>query len=165
MAMVAAALVPLILGFIWYHPKVLGTVWMKETGLTPESGKGMNMPLVFGLTVVAGIMITMAMNLIATHDAFIGGAMFYATNKTMIPDPGSELANWFDYYQKNLATSNHTFAHGSFHGAMIGGIFLALPITIIGALFERRGFKYIALTAGYWIICLALMGGIIGAWR
>lgn len=89
LAMIFAALIPLIIGFLWYHPKVFGRVWMIQTGMTNESGKSMNMPVVFGMTFVAGLILCVAMNLISTHDAFIGGALFYATNKTMIPEPGS----------------------------------------------------------------------------
>ena len=33
----------------------------------------------------------------------------------------------------------------------------------INALFERKGFKYIAINAGYWILCLGLMGGVLCA--
>ena len=29
------------------------------------------------------------------------------------------------------------------------------------ALFERKGFRYIAVNAGYWILTLMIMGGII----
>lgn len=53
-----------------------------------------------------------------------------------------------------------TFKHGSFHG-IIGAIFFALPILGINALFERRGAKYIFLHLGYWVITMALMGGVI----
>jgi hypothetical protein len=53
-----------------------------------------------------------------------------------------------------------TFKHGLLHGSM-SGILFVLPILAINAMFERKGFKYIAINAGYWIICLAIMGGII----
>lgn len=53
-----------------------------------------------------------------------------------------------------------TFKHGALHGT-ITGIGLALPIVAVNAMFERRGFKYIAVTAGYWILCLILMGGFL----
>ncbi len=31
-----AAIVTLIVGFVWYHPKVFGTIWMKENNFTQE---------------------------------------------------------------------------------------------------------------------------------
>jgi hypothetical protein len=33
------------------------------------------------------------------------------------------------------------------------------------ALFERKGYKYVLVNAGYWIVCLGIMGGIVAAWR
>ena len=45
-----AALVPLVMGFIWYNPKTFGNPWMKAAEVTEEKMKGANMPLMFGLT-------------------------------------------------------------------------------------------------------------------
>ena len=39
-AILLAALSTLVVGFIWYNPKVFGTIWMKEAGLTEEKMKG-----------------------------------------------------------------------------------------------------------------------------
>ena len=39
LALVVAALSILVIGFIWYHPKVFGTIWMKEIGMTEEKAK------------------------------------------------------------------------------------------------------------------------------
>ena len=47
---VVAALVPLVMGFIYYHPKVFGNAWMKACGLTKEKLEGANMLVVFGVT-------------------------------------------------------------------------------------------------------------------
>ncbi len=50
LVMALSALIPLVIGAMWYNPKVFGTAWMNASGITPEMGKGANMPLVFGLT-------------------------------------------------------------------------------------------------------------------
>jgi Protein of unknown function (DUF1761) len=163
-AMLVAALVPLALGFVWYHKSVFGNVWMSTSGVTDDMIKTSNMPMIFGVSFLMSLILAYAMNVISHHDAFVSGAMYYATNKTMIPEAGSELAKWAEYYNTNLSASHHNFAHGAFHGAFIAGLFIVLPITVFNALFERRGFKYIAINAGFWIVCLALMGGIIAAW-
>jgi len=47
-----AALIPLIMGFIWYGPMLFQKAWMKEMGFTEESLKGGNMALIFGLSYV-----------------------------------------------------------------------------------------------------------------
>jgi len=39
-----------------------------------------------------------------------------------------------------------------------------LPVMGVNALFERKGFKYIAINVGFWTVSLALMGGIICQW-
>lgn len=36
-AILVAAIVPLVLGFIWYNPKVFGSIWMKEIGVDLET--------------------------------------------------------------------------------------------------------------------------------
>jgi hypothetical protein len=36
-----------------------------------------------------------------------------------------------------------------------------LPLIGINSLFERKSFKYIFIHTGYWIISLALMGGVL----
>ena len=36
LAILAGAVVPMILGFIWYHPKVFGTAWMDAMGMSEE---------------------------------------------------------------------------------------------------------------------------------
>ena len=62
-----------------------------------------------------------------------------------------------------VGTSHRTFKHGAFHGVLTG-LFVITPILATSAMFERKGFKYIAINAGYWIICLAIMGGIVSGW-
>ncbi len=49
------------LGFIWYHPKVLGTVWMTETGLTEEKMKAGNMALIFGISFILAFMLSLSL--------------------------------------------------------------------------------------------------------
>ena len=64
----------------------------------------------------------------------------------------------------DLVGSGHrTFGHGAFHG-ILGGLFIVMPILSINALFERKGFKYIAINCGYWIASMAIMGGIVSGW-
>lgn len=57
-----------------------------------------------------------------------------------------------------------TFKHGALHG-FITGVFIALPITAINALFEQKSWKYILINAGYWIVSLTNMGAIICGWK
>jgi len=57
-----------------------------------------------------------------------------------------------------------TFKHGALHGSMIG-LFVALPVIATNCLFEQKSFKYAAITSGYWIIVMTIMGAIICGWK
>lgn len=55
LGIVLGALVPMVLGFIWYHPKVFGKAWMKSLKFTDEDMKTGNMPVIFGLVFVMAL--------------------------------------------------------------------------------------------------------------
>lgn len=151
----ATALVPLVVGFLWYNPKTFANAWMKSAGITPEHGKGANMPLIFGLTLLFGVMASIVLSGIAVHQA-----SFYAL---LQPEGGVTLpGNEEDYkmIMEKYGKSFRTFHHGVIHGIMTS-LFLVLPIIGTNALYERKGFKYIAINVGYWMVTLAIMGGII----
>jgi hypothetical protein len=67
LALGIAALIPLIVGFIWYNPKTFGKSWQNAAGLTDEKLKGANMPLIFGLTLVLGFLLAMMVNILVVH--------------------------------------------------------------------------------------------------
>lgn len=161
-AFFGAALIPLLLGFVWYHPKVFGTAWMKAAGVDPESGKSMNMALVFGLTYVLAVLVAFALFSITIHQT----ALF----SLFADEPGfrekaadSEAWQTFTALMAKYGDRFRTFKHGAFHGTL-AGIAMALPVIAVNAMFERKGFKYVAINAGYWIVSLALMGGVICQW-
>ena len=67
LAILIAALIPMVLGFLWYHPKLFGTAWMNSLGMTEDDVKGGNMPLIFGLSLVAAAFIAWRMNAYSGH--------------------------------------------------------------------------------------------------
>lgn len=152
-----AALIPLVIGFIWYNPQVLGNAWMKSTGLTEEKLKGANMPVIFGLTYVFSFLICIELNTIVIHQF---GFQSMLMDEPELFTKGSEANALFTSTLDKYGNSFRTFKHGALHGT-IAGILLALPVIGVIALFERKGGKYIFIHAGYWIISLALMGGVI----
>jgi hypothetical protein len=74
----------------------------------------------------------------------------------------AESAGLMEKFLEHYGNSHRTFRHGLLHGSL-AGFMLALPIIGVNALFEARGARYIAINAGYWIISMGLMGGIISA--
>ncbi|MEE9406898.1 MAG: DUF1761 domain-containing protein [Polaribacter sp.] len=154
-----AALIPLVIGFVWYGP-LFGNAWMKEMGFTKESLAGQNMALTFILSYVFSFLIAFFLMFLVIHQM---GVM-----QVLQGEPGFEeqTGEAFSVFQNFLGTYGdrfRTFKHGALHGTMSGFLFV-LPILSIIAMFERKSVKYVAINAGYWIVTLAIMGGIICQW-
>ena len=146
-----AAVAALVVGFIWYNPKVFGNAWMKASGMTEEKMKGGNMAKIFGLALFFAALLTLQLMQMTNHQwgafGMIGG------------EPDTALPS-FEAFMSDYGTAFRTFKHGALHGAL-AGIFVALPIIGTNALFERKNAKYILINAGYWIVTLAVMGAIL----
>lgn len=154
------ALIPLLTGFIWYNPRTFGNVWMKAAGVTPEQGKKMNMAVVFGLTYFFGLMLSMMLFSIVIHQSHIYSTLL---NTEGFGQEGSAVMNYIEEFMGKYGDNYRTFKHGALHGTL-AGIFLVTPVIATNALFEMKGFKYIAVNAGFWIVNLMIMGGIICAY-
>lgn len=157
--LLVATLAPLVVGFIWYHPKIFGTVWMQASGMTNDKINSSNMVLIFGLTTVFSFFIAFIMQFMVIHQLSVAALL---TQQPDFDSPGSEAPLLLEKMKSLYWNSYRTFKHGAFHGTL-AGLFLATPIVGVNALFERKGFRYIAINGGYWIISMALMGGIICA--
>nr|WP_315159350.1 DUF1761 domain-containing protein [uncultured Flavobacterium sp.] len=151
-----AALVTLFIGFVWYHPKVFGTIWMKEAGLTEDQLKTGNMLKIFGLTYVFSLLIASIEMTLTIHQmgalGMVGG-----------PSKANEVLPSFTAFMADYGTAFRTYKHGALHG-FISGLFFAFPMIAINGLFERKSWKYIFIHSGYWIITLTTMGAIICGW-
>jgi hypothetical protein len=160
MIIALAALLPLVVGFIWYNQKVFGNAWMAASGTTPESAKSANMPLVFGLTYLMSFIAAFLLQTMVIHQF---GVMSLLVDEPGFNDPASEMGMYFADFMTKYGDNFRTFKHGALHGTITGLLFVT-PIFTINALFERKGFKYIAINGGFWTVCLALMGGVICAY-
>ncbi len=154
-----AALVPLVMGFIWYGPMLFQKAWMKQMGFTEESMKGSNMGLIFFLCFVFSFILAFFVQFIVIHQTGAYSSMLEsgATELT-----GASLAD-FEAFMAKYGTNYRTFKHGVLHG-VLAGIGLVLPVLATQAMFEKKTVKYVAINAGYWIVTIALMGGIICQW-
>lgn len=152
-----AALIPLIIGFVWYHPKFLGTAWMNACGLDEEKLKGANMPLIFGLAYLFAFMAGMLLYSIVVHQT---GLYSLYQGEPGVMEAGTAANIELQTIMETMGDKFRTFGHGALHGTLTG-LFLILPVMATNALFERKGAKYIAINVGYWVISFALMGGIL----
>ena len=88
-----AALIPMIVGAIWYNPKVFGTLWMRLTGKTEEDLAGDNMFVILGLSYILGLFLAFAIAGLTNHQ--MGLMQLFATH----PDfqvSGTEVNNLYN---------------------------------------------------------------------
>ncbi len=154
LAISIAALVPIIIGFLWYNPKLLGTSWMKEAEITKEKLKASNMAIVFAFTLVLSFLIAFFLPQLTIHQI---GALQLTGG-----DPALAEAS-YHLFIADYATAFRTFKHGALHG-LLAGTFLFFPVIAINGMFERKSWKYIFINSGYWVVCLTIMGAIICGW-
>lgn len=160
-ALLLAALVPLLVGFVWYHPKVFGNAWMAAAGLTEESLKGANMLKIFGITLIMSFLAALVFQTVVIHQFHM---LSILADEPGLNDPQTETGRYFADFLAKYGNHFRTFKHGAFHGVFFG-LMVIMPVICINALFERRSFKYITVNAGFWIVSFALMGGVICAMK
>ncbi len=152
----AIALIPLAVGALWYSNFLFGKVWFRESGMTEEKMNSGNMLLVFGLTYLFGFFLSNAMASWSIHQ-FMTANLF-----VMQPGFAEQTGEYYDFFQKFITQYgdlHRSFGHGAAHG-VVAAITLALPLIGINALFEKRGWKYIGVHFGYWLVVMVLMCGI-----
>ena len=154
-----SALVPVFLGAVWYGP-LFRTAWLKEVNFTEKDMINPNMPLIIVLSYILGIFISLGLLPVVIHQMGITSTL---ANEPGIAEKTGEAYETLVTFMQSYGGKFRTFKHGALHGGLCG-FFMIFPIISIKSLFERKSFKYIAINSGYWIICLAIMGGIICKW-
>jgi Protein of unknown function (DUF1761) len=140
LAMLVATLLPMIIGFVYFHPKVLGGVWMRANGFTLESIGAGPKPILYLLCLFLSFLL-----------AFWQRVQFFDPHQTSIDFEGNP---------HNYAT----FGHGAVHG--IGyGLLLVLPILGTLAVFEKRPLSWVLTNWGYWMLTLIAMSAVLSGWR
>lgn len=143
LSLVISTLTPMIMGFIYYHPKVMGNAWMKANGFTMESiGKGPK-PALYILCLFTSFLLTTFFWAWVTGAGGADGGF-----QTTAPDGHSYV----------------TFGHGVFHGFAFT-LTVLLPIFSTMAIFVMRSRAWALINLGYWGITAMLMCGVLSAWR
>lgn len=154
LAIFVAALTTLVVGFFWYSNMLFGKAWQRESGLTDDKLRGGNLAIIYGLTFVFSFLIAFSMQSITIHQfaavGMVGG------------DPTTAKQSYTDF-MNDYGTAFRTFKHGALHGTILAVMFV-FPLIAINGMFERKSWKYIFINAGYWVVSLAIMGGIVCGW-
>lgn len=122
-AVIAAAVINMTAGSVWYLPNVFGKAWEKAAHAKMR-GDNIAYPLMaLGALVQAWIMV---------HFVRYAGSI--------------------------------TFLKGVVTGFWLWLAFVAI-IMMTAVLFEGRSWKLWRINAGYWLVVLAINGGLLAAWR
>ncbi len=155
LAIALASLVTVLVGFIWYHPKVFGTIWKREAGLSEEQLNGGNKIKIILFTVILSFMMTVIIMSLTIHQTGAYGMIGGIVTDDTLPS--------FQIFMNDYGAVFRTFKHGALHG-FITGLFFAFPINAINGLYELKSAKYVFINSGYWILSLTIMGAIICGW-
>ncbi|MEZ5009615.1 MAG: DUF1761 domain-containing protein [Chitinophagales bacterium] len=135
-AILVSALVPMFLGLIWYSPMLFGKAWMTSIGKTEEDLKQGNMAVILGISFILSA-------LLAFFLSYVLG-----------------FHNEIDSVTGEITRYPHNFGHGAFHGGFIA-ILVGIPVLVTNSLFEHRSWINILINASYWIVTIAVMGGVL----
>ena len=135
LAVVAAAVLGFVIGGVWYTPLLLGKVWMREAGLTEEQINSGNPAQTFGTAFVALVIMSFCL-------------------ASFIHSPATASMEGF----------HNPSQQGAFYGMLTGLGWITMAF-VVNDRFEQRSWKLTAVNAGYWIVTMTAMGGVLGAWR
>ena len=150
-----AALVPLVLGAIWYNPNLLGKLWGSALNTSPLSPAKLAITVL--LTFVAGYYIARSLSPIVIHQNGLHGML---AGDPDLQNKSSALSIMYQTLMDKYGRNYRTFKHGAWHGLFIG-LYLILPVLVVVGLWENKKVSWILIHASFWTLCITIMGGIV----
>jgi hypothetical protein len=124
-AVVVALLANMVFGMIWYNKRAMGSMWMKDVGMSEDQLREGNLPLIYGsmiaLLVITNVFIALVVN-------NIGGGFEEGLVVGAILGFGIAAAN---------AIPHHSFAQQPWRLAIMNAVNTGVAITMSGQLSER----------------------------
>jgi hypothetical protein len=154
-----AALIPLVIGSLWYSPLLFLKPWLAATGVSPDAGKqGMvkNMILLY----VMSFFVAFGLTALVCHQMGFYSMLGGGGGDAAISDPNSTIHKYLVAVYGSYGHGFRTFKHGALHGAIAAFVF-ALPFFATCAAYEKRSVKYVLITWGFWLVNFTLMGAFI----
>ncbi len=154
-----AALIPLLIGSVYYNPKVLGRAWMQAAGITNEQAMSRKPIVTFGLTYLFSLLLAYILGLFTIHQSSIFQLFLHDPG---LAEAGTEVNTVITDFMSKYGDRHRTFGHGVIHGIEFS-LFTGFAMIGINTLFEGRPMKYMWIHLVFWLICGALMGGVLCA--
>lgn len=144
-AVAIAAVLAMVVGSVWYSKALFGKQWMKLTGVTEESAKKGNMPMLYKQSLKTSF----------ESDAFklVYGTMFAAALVEALV-----LAHFIHY------AGAYSLVNGIKTGvwAWLGFV---VTTSLANSMFEGRPRELLYINAGYALVNLMIMGAVIALVR
>lgn len=158
-AILVSSLIPLAVGLIWYSPIMFGFAYKNALG---DASRFINKkPIALMIaSVLLGFLIAFNLSSITIHQMGVGSSVL---NEPGFQQGQGEAFELVKLFMEKYGNNFRSFGHGALHGA-ISAITYIMPILGLIALRDGKSFKYFLIHAGYWLLCLVIMGGIICAW-
>jgi hypothetical protein len=161
LAILTAALVTLPIGFVYYHPAVFGGPWMRLIGKTQSELMQGSMAVRLLVSVLLAFFTAFSLQFHVIHQLHLMSLLSGAPDLAVQGSAANlELQDLLSRYGDKY----RTFGHGALHGVLTG-VFFVFPVIAVNNLYEKRSVKLSLMQSGYWILALAVMGGILCAWR
>ncbi len=124
-AVAVSASSTLVIGFVWYHPKLFGNAWMRSVGMTEDDTRKGNMPLIFGVSFLLAMVVAYKLS---------GGAYHHGeADRNALHGAFHGMLNSL-YYALPVLITNSLFERRSLSGILINSGYWVLCFASIGAI-------------------------------
>lgn len=149
-----SALIPLVIGFIYYHPKVFGTRMKKITGADTFGGK----PTIgkIALIYLFSLLFSYVLSLNSIHQIAIFQLFFMDPS---IADASSEFSTFTADFISKYGERHRSLGHGLLHGAE-ASLCYGLAALGINAILNGKPLSQIWVNLGFCVLCGSLMAGL-----
>ena len=154
------AVIPLIIGLIWYNPVVFGKTWKRTAEISEEQANSGNAIKIYLFTYLFSILAAYILTMVSVHQSAIFQLFL---GEPALQDSTTAIGSIVNDFMTAHGNRHRSFGHGVIHGVELA-LFLGLPFIGIHSLFERRPFKYVLIHVGFWMVCFGIMGGLVCAY-
>lgn len=143
---------PLIIAAFYYNSKSPLVKALQVEGLAK--------PLKISILKLLGVLLLSMILTFGFVNLVIHQMGFYELFFTDIIRGDLQVKQFTDDFLAQYGQKHRYFSHGFFHG-IINAFTFALPFISFQAILHNKGYKYVALHFGFWLICCSLLGGLI----
>ena len=154
-----AALLPFILGYLYFHPKVMGERLAKVTGRSlAEINENRTIGRI-ALIYLFSLLLAYVLTFLSVHQSAMFQLFMFDPN---LADANSEYNQFINEFMTKYGHRHRTFGHGFIHGAE-SGLCWGLTFFGISAIMQGQPLKQIWINLVFWVLCCGIMAGIICA--